>query len=576
LPSTPFTHRASLGAVQPGWGLALLATKVTVAVAALLQPWLVAQVIDALTYSRPLRGTIVTLTAVMLTALLAEAGAALAATYYSAGLTRGVRARLVRHVLAGGPSILLRHSAGDLITRLSLDAREPGSLLPAVLGAVVNVAIGIGAVVALWWVHWSIAVAFLLAFPVLIVLLRRFYVDTTRLLGRYRTTQSEISSRLVDAAQGSRTVAVSGTLRQEVDRVTAPVADLSALGRRLWGAQRSVGWQSGLTTVAMQTLVLATAGVALNHGAISPGGLVAAILYSGIALGAVDGLEVLAQAAQGRVGVQRVREILAEPLPAPGRKPLPSSPLGIEFRDVTFRGQGSTGLQGVTLWVSPGERVALVGRSGCGKSLCAQLVGRLARPESGRVLLGGVPVEELAEDELRRRVAYVFERPAKLGSTLAEMVTLGQPGRDIAAAARVAQADRFVHHLPLGWGTPPQQAPLSGGEWQRLGIARAAAAAASVLVLDDATSSLDALTEAAVLDALDRLAAGHTAVVLTHRPGVAARADRVVWLDRGRVRAAGLHRRLWSDPAYRAVFDEQADATAIAVDEAPLSQGVSA
>jgi ATP-binding cassette subfamily B protein len=554
LSRTP-TDRARLGVIHPGWAALLLAAKLTMAVAVLLQPRLIADVVDELTSARPLRGTIVTLAAVLLTAIVAEATAAVAAIYYSSGLTRDIRGRTVRHILARGPSILHHYSAGDLMTRVSLDAREPGNLLPGVLGAVINVGTGIGALVALWSVHWSIAIAFVVALPVLIVSLRRFYVDTTALLGRYRAIQSDISSRLIDAAQGSRTIGVSGTLRREVDRVTSPLDQLSAVGRRLWDAQRGVGWQAGLTAVAIQTLVLAAAGVALDSGEITPGGLVAAVLYAGIALGALDGLEVLAQAAQARVGVERVRAVLADPLPASGHRTLPNGPVDVEFRDVTIRSDASTGLERVNLRIAAGQRVALVGRSGCGKSSCAELVGRLAMPDTGAVLLGGVPVEELTEEALRETVAYVFERPAKLGSTLTEMVTLGHSGRDIATAARLAQADRFVQCLPSGWATPPERAPLSGGEWQRLGIVRAAASAAPVLVLDDATSSLDTMTEAAVLDALDRISTTHTALVLTFRPAVAARADRVVWLDGGRVRAAGSHRELWSDPAYRAVFD---------------------
>ena len=557
--STTAAVQPRLGVIRHGWVALLAAANLTLAVVALAQPHLVGVVVDDLTLGRSATGSIVALAAVALTGLAVEAVAALGATYSSSGLTRELRVRSLGHVLASGPSILSRLGAGDLVTRLSVDASEPGSLLPTIVSGVVSAAVGVGALVALWLVHWSIAVAFLVGLPVFAFLLRRFYVDTASLFGRYRSIQSEIGSRLVDANEGSRTISVSGTLPREVRRVSAPVSELSGVGRQLWAAQRRVGWQAGFGVAVMQCLVLAAAGVALAHHEITTGGLVAALMYSGIALGALDGLEGLSQAAQGRVGVGRMLEILASPLPTAGRRAVPDGPLDVELRGVTVEGADGPLLEDVDLHVEAGRRVALVGRSGSGKSTCAGLLGRLTRPASGEVLLGGVPLQEIADDDLHRSVAYVFERPARLGSTLTEMVTLGRSDRDATAAARLAQVDRFVQRLPAGWRTAPQDAPLSGGEWQRLGIARAVAAAAPILVLDDATSSLDTLTEAAVLDALDRLSTGHTALVLTHRPGVAARADEVVWLDAGRVRGRGSHAALWNDPDYRAVFDCDAE-----------------
>jgi tRNA A-37 threonylcarbamoyl transferase component Bud32 len=146
-------------------------------------------------------------------------------------------------------------------------------------------------------------------------------------------------------------------------------------------------------------------------------------------------------------------------------------------------------------------------------------------------------------------VGYAFARPALFGDTIAAAI-----GRDAESAARAARADPFIRRLPLGYRTPPSEAPMSGGELQRLGLARAFAHPGRVLVLDDATSSLDTVTEVQVGEVLTR--DGRTRLIIAHRVGTAARADLVAWLDGGRVRACAPHHELWPDPEYREVFGE--------------------
>ena len=158
---------------------------------------------------------------------------------------------------------------------------------------------------------------------------------------------------------------------------------------------------------------------------------------------------------------------------------------------------------------------------------------------------------------LRREVGYAFERPALLGDTVGAAVAFGPyhpPSGEIEAAARAAGADTFVRLLPEGWDAPLRDAPLSGGERQRLGLARAFAHAGRLLVLDDATSSLDSVTELHVGRALVHDVRPGTRLLIAHRVSSAARADLVAWVEDGRIRAVGPHDRLWEDAAYRAVF----------------------
>jgi ATP-binding cassette subfamily B protein len=154
-------------------------------------------------------------------------------------------------------------------------------------------------------------------------------------------------------------------------------------------------------------------------------------------------------------------------------------------------------------------------------------------------------------------VAYAFDTPHLLGTTIADAIAYGSPGLTdtaITHAIAIAQATTFVERLPGGVHAPLEHAPFSGGERQRLGLARAVARRPRVLIMDDATSSLDTITEAKVQEALLAAGNGRTLLVVAHRISTAARADLVAWIDDGRVRRVAPHAEQWSDPAYRAVF----------------------
>jgi len=324
-------------------------------------------------------------------------------------------------------------------------------------------------------------------------------------------------------------------------------------------------------------MVLATAGFGLAAGRITPGEMLAVTGYVALALGLLNQAESLVRIAQARGSARRVQEVLAEPPTAGlgGSRPLPPGLGELVFRDVTVRLDGTPVLEDIDLTVPAGTTLALVGASGSGKTTLAYLVGRLVEPDSGEVLLDGVPLRELDPAALRRQVAYAFERPAPLGRTVIDAIGYGyqQPvsartyaatlereeirRRAIVQAAVAAHADAFVRRLPAGYDTPLAEAPMSGGQAQRLGLARALAQASGggrVLVLDDATSSLDTATEAQVAMALTELTVNRTCLIVAHRAATAARADLVAWLDDGRLRRLAPHAELWASPAYRAIF----------------------
>ena len=220
---------------------------------------------------------------------------------------------------------------------------------------------------------------------------------------------------------------------------------------------------------------------------------------------------------------------------------------------------GEAVIDRLDLTVPGGASVAVVGRSGAGKSTLAGLAGRLIDPDEGEVILDGFLLPELTRRALRDAVVYAFERPALFGETPFEAISFGgsRPTREqVLAAARDSRAAAFLTRLPGGIQTPLDETPMSGGEMQRLGLARAFAHAGPARLhnLDDATSSLDTATEMLVSRALTDQMGGRTRLIVAHRATTAAQADLVAWLEAGRLCALAPHRELWADPRYRAIF----------------------
>ncbi|MCW2743843.1 MAG: hypothetical protein JWM48_393 [Mycobacterium sp.] len=532
---------------------ALLGTVTTV-----LFPAALGRAIDAVVTGHGLPGALVSVGALLLTGVVLEAVDDLVGTSVGASLTAYLRHRLLRRALGWGGAE--RFPPGDVLSRLAVNADSAAVFLPAVIGGVTTVLVALGGVAGLALIDWRLAVAFLLGTPVAVVVVRVFLVQAAGPSVRYQELQATLVGRLLGAFEGVRTIRASGTAEREIERILQPLPELHRLGRRVWTLQGRASWRLTLLTPAVEVLVLAVAGFSLVRGRITPGELVAAGEYVGMALGAIGLADQLVSLLGCQVGAGRVGEVLATEdsiAQPPAPRPLPDGPGCVELRGVTVRAGGKVVLDALDLTVPAGAQVALVGRSGAGRSTLVSLVGRLRDPDAGEVLLDGVPVREVALPELRRAVSYAFERPALLGATVHDTIAYARPAasrRDVVRAAVAARADSFVRKLPDGYDTPLARAPMSGGELQRLGLARAVLVAARVMVLDDATSSLDTATEAQVTRALATVLADRTCLVVAHRAATAARADLVAWLDGGRIRALAPHRALWADPAYRALF----------------------
>jgi ATP-binding cassette subfamily B protein len=416
--------------------------------------------------------------------------------------------------------------------------------------ALAAVAPPVGSLVLLAVIDPWLAVAFLAGTAGVILVLRSFTQGTSRVLRTYLEVQGRIVGRLVESLAGIRTIAAAGTAAAERDRVLAELPELHAAGRATWRVLARSTFQGSVLGPATLAAVLAVGGLELARGRMTPGELFAASRYASIGTGLGGLTAVFAAVARAQSGAERAGELLELSKVGYGDRAVPEGP-----GELTFRAVSCGVLRDVDLTVPGGAAVAVVGPSGSGKSALAALAARLRDPDDGEVLLDGVRLPEIAHDELRAAVGCAFERPTLVGTTVADAVSPGLPRERVAASARAARADAFVRRLPAGYDTPLAETPMSGGEAQRIGLARAWPAS-RLLVLDDATSSLDTATEALISEALFGGASGRTRLIVTHRAATATRADLVVWLDAGRVRRVGEHARLWEDAAYREVFAE--------------------
>ncbi|MGE7433063.1 MULTISPECIES: ABC transporter ATP-binding protein [Kitasatospora] len=492
-------------------------------------------------------------------AAVCEVSAEIAAASCGARATATLRRSLLRRILAVGVSGRNRHPAGDLTSRVVGSATDAGQIAVTVVGLATSAVTSLAGTVLLWRVDVRLGVVLLLSLVPALLLVRMFATRMSDLFVRYQELQADIAARLLDALDGIRTIRAAGTLDQEIARVLEPLPDLSATGAETWARQRSVVWRMSLLVPLIEVAVLTAAGLAVVQGRLLAGQFLAAAGYTTLALGFLNQVDSLAELARATASARRVTEIpgaAAEGPATPGAAPAPG-PGRVTLRQVTVRRGGRAVLDGVDVEIPAGYAVAVVGRPGAGKSTFAQLIGRLVEPDGGEVMLDDTPVTRLDPVALRRAVAYAFERPVLLGETVHEAVAYGHEPLSRAVverAARLACADSFVRRLPEGYDTPLADLRLSGGEAQRLGLARALVGEAGVLVLDDATSSLDTVTEMRIGQVIAEDLAGRTRVIIARRLAAAAGADLVVWLDDGRIRAVGRHPVLWSDPEYRAVF----------------------
>ena len=487
-------------------------------------------------------------------------------TRVSAGILFDMRLALYRHLQRLSPRFYARTPFGDIVSRINSDIGEIQRVTAdAALGLFGNVLFLIGTVGMLIHLDARLFLAGLIALPPSLWALVRY---RNRLEGRVtqlRERSADIGSFLIETLQGVRTVVASNAQEREAER----------FGRhndRFVRALMSMRWftylAGGLPGVLLQT---GTAAVFLYGGyrviteATTLGTFVAFMAYQMRLLFPVQALMGLyANLASARASLVRVHELFDTPLEvaeAEGAERLARATGALVLEDVRLGfGRGGEVLEGVSLEVPAGQVVALVGASGSGKSTIADLLSRQLDPDGGRVLLDGRDLRALALADVRRNVAVVEQDPFIFHASVAENVRYARPDAtdpEVGGALAAAALDGLIASLPEGAGTVVGERgrQLSAGERQRVAVARAFLADPAVLVFDEATGALDPASEAQVLEGYAALMRGRTTVLITHRPELARRAERVVVLRDGRVAQDGRPAELDSRPgAFRALF----------------------
>jgi subfamily B ATP-binding cassette protein MsbA len=468
-----------------------------------------------------------------------------------------LRQDLFAHLVRLSPGFFTERRTGELISRLSADIAMLQSVMSHQVSEFARQALFlVGGIAMLLLTHPRLTAITLAVVPVV--------VGAAWLFGRrLRRASTGVQDRVAEATASaeeafSQIRTVQGFTREalESDRYHAHLVEVvvAAIRRaRIRGAFFGI-----ITFFSFGGLVavLWQGGRLVLGGALTPGALVSFLLYAITVAAAVGALASLFGSYQDAVGAaQRVFELLdtrSEVADPPHPRALPRTRRGhgadVRVENVTFRYSPALpdALYDVSFRIEPGETVALVGPSGAGKTTIAALLPRFWDASEGRVLIEGIDVRELALEELRGAIGIVPQEPTLFSGTVRENIAYARPGAseaDITAAARAAHATEFIDRLPQGFDTRVGErgVKLSGGQRQRLAIARVFLKDPAIVILDEATSSLDSESERLVGEAMEELLRGRSTLIIAHRLSTVRRADRVIVLDRGRVVEEGSH-----------------------------------
>ncbi|WP_406020753.1 ABC transporter ATP-binding protein/permease [Nocardioides sp. NBC_00850] len=427
-------------------------------------------------------------------------------------------------------------------------ASVPGHLLRPLIAAVVS---PVTVVVAMAFLEWRLALALLVGVVAVLATTRLLATIVGRGEGAYDAAMAEGSARVVEFALNQPALRVFGRTVHGNELVENALREQKRASRRLLVTGfGGLGIQL-LSIQALLTLVIALAVHLSLGGTLAPATAIGLLVLTVRFVESLIDYGELSSALRIAEGsLRRVLDVLAlEPLPEPSTPGEPADS-GIELRSAVFSYDGTTRvLDEVSLTAPPRSLTAVVGPSGSGKSTLLRLVARFHDVTSGSVMLSGVDVRDLGTEALMRRVSIVFQDVYLFEGTLRDNVMMSRPDAtddELLEAARLARVDDIVDRLPHGWQTRIGEAgsTLSGGEKQRVSIARALLKDAPVVLLDEATAALDAENEAAVQEALTALSADRTVIVIAHRLQTVVAADQIVVLDGGRIVERGSHSEL--------------------------------
>jgi ATP-binding cassette, subfamily B, bacterial len=459
---------------------------------------------------------------------------------------------------------------GDLITRVMSDISRLQDMLIQWFSILLpNVVLLVGMIVVMFWIDWVFTLIALAVVPPLFAIAVRY---KTRIKGSSRRARSLEGGLAAHAGEVLGAIRiVQGFTREDLEDERFSRQSSHATAANLQTTRLQAQFSPLVDVVAGigTAIVLFVGTKRVLSGELSLGLLIVFLSYVGSLYRPMKQLSRLAYTtSRGIASAERVAEILeraSDVRDAPGAVPAPRLAGGVRFQNVDFGYvDGRPVLHGIELEATAGETVAVIGPTGAGKSTLVSLIPRFFDPQHGRVLIDGTDVRRFRLDSLRANIAIVPQEPILFEGTIFDNIAYGRrdaSADDVLRAAEDALVDDFVRRLPDGYHTVVGErgATVSGGERQRISIARALVRQAPILVLDEPTSGIDPVSERLLMQALERLVEGRTTFVIAHRMATIARADHVIVLDHGRIVERGTHQQLLqrSDGVYRSFLELQ-------------------
>lgn len=492
-------------------------------------------------------------------------GAAIVVRRYFAGMTAARVQRSLRTAVIDKyrdlPLAYHRSKpAGELLAHAEADveaATEVLHPLPFSTAAIMLIVFATGALIL---TDLFLALIGLLMMPVMTVLNRRFGAEIEPPASRAQQSIGHVSAVAHESFDGALVVKTLGREAAEVERLEAKAEELRQ--HRVEFGHIRAGFEPAFDGIPNLGIIVL---LAIGAWRVSTGDVTIGVLVQFVSLFQLIAFPmrligwVLGDIPRAVVGRERLQTVFDETSTLPDvldGKSLPGGPLRVEADGVSFAYDGHHVLTEITFDVEPNESIALVGSTGSGKSTLAELLVRLSDPVAGTIRLGGVDLRAVATKELRNTAAVVFQESFLFAASILENITLERrvPRAEVERVAKLAQAHDFIERLPNGYDTVVGERgiTLSGGQRQRVALARALLADPRLLILDDATSSVDPTIEHAILEGLKR-DLDTTLIVIAYRVSTISLADRVLFLDDGRIVAEGPHLELLRHPGYEAM-----------------------